>query len=383
MNPLRNVVLLTALSALPFAAFPATPTCLSTDAQCIANVPINSIQTSKVTTVTTGLLSGLVPAKISVNLGSYRINSGAFTSATGSIRNKDNLTARLTAAATPGTEVKQVIKIAGLPDQVFRVITAASPISTTPATPSPPSPTPGFIRWSSYGKLTLPIDADGRVGADEIPASALDTYSSIYFYNTSAGLKTSSGYTAANGETVFWAPVNGGGLTENAKFVRSEMREQWSSSVMNWSAAGTHIQTGRLKVTQLPTPKSAGMYGRTVFAQIHCGEANPPVKLLFTNGSKGPVVYGVYNLKPTVSEGEVSSIKIPVALGQSFTYELKMVNGIVTTKINDQIIDTRDLNKEWKGRSFYFKAGNYVQNGTDTASGSAEVVYSALNFSHN
>lgn len=384
MSPLRNVVLATTLSAVPFLAFSAPPVCKSTDAQCIANAPVSSTQTSKPRAVSIGVVSGLMPVKISVDRGEYKINSGAFTSTPGTIRNKDTLTVRVAAATTPGTEVAQTVKIAGLPDQVFRVITAGTASTAPPVSPTPPAQPRTFIRWSSYGKLTLPVDADGKNGADEIPATALDTYSSIYFYGTSAGQKTAGGYVAANGETVFWAPVNGGGLTPSAKFVRSEMREQWANgNSVNWSMVGVHTQSGRLKVTQLPKPKVAGGRVGTVFAQLHSNNNSPPVKLVFVSTGSGTYAYGTYNNTTEAGNGVASAVKIPVSIGQSLTYEITMNNGIVTSKINDQVIDTRDLRQEWAGQTFYFKAGNYVQNGTDTATGAAEVVYSSISASHN
>ncbi len=249
-----------------------------------------------------------------------------------------------------------------------------------------PQPAVSTVRWHNYGKLTLPVDGNRDGVADDIQASELDTYSSSYFYATKAGQKTTEGYTAANGETVFWAPVNGGGTTKNTDTVRSEMREQLTlgNDASNWTTTGVHIQSGTVRVTKLPTPKKSGAPVKTIVAQIHAFNSNsPPLKLQFLSSSaEGTVVYAIYNESPNRS-GYSASPKIKMTLKESFTYELKMANGIMTTKVNGQLLSTRDMRANWSNSRFYFKAGNYLQNTTREATGSAEVVYSALTVTHN
>lgn len=351
---------------------------MASDFDCISGVPVNSEQTSSTQQVRAGTFFGVGPSAISVDRGAYRINGGNFTGSAGTIRNRDSLTLRQVSASTPGTEVRQTVRITGQPDKIFRVITAAL---DTP----PPPPIAGFIRWSAYGKLTLPIDDDGDDEADEVPAAALDEYASAYFYNTQAGQKTAAGYIAGNGETVFWAPVDGDGRTSNAKYVRSEMREQIQigNDSANWPLTGTHVQAGTFKVTQLPTPRTADTQVKTIFAQIHGKDATPPVKLQFSRSSEGTTIYGIYNRDPDSASSEPSAIKVPAVLGQSYSYEIRMVNGILTTRIDGQIIDSRDLNSRWRNETFYFKAGNYVQNTSESATGAAEVIHSAITVTHN
>ncbi|MCQ8780228.1 hypothetical protein NQU49_26895, partial [Escherichia coli] len=81
--------------------------------------------------------------------------------------------------------------------------------------PPPPEGAPELagILWSQYGKLTLPVDEDGKAGADEIFATDLDNYSSIYWYKPSSGQLTRSGHIGVAGETVFWTPVSGNNAT--------------------------------------------------------------------------------------------------------------------------------------------------------------------------
>ncbi len=271
---------------------------------------------------------------------------------------------------------------------LFPILGLAQVESSALLKPKPkpkPQPTAATIRWQGYGKLTLPVDSNRDGVADDIQGSELDTYQSSYFYHTTAGQKTTEGYVAANGETVFWAPVDGGGTTNSTDTVRSEMREQLTpgDDKSNWTTTGVHIQSGTVKVTKLPKPKKSGSPVKTIVAQLHAFNSNsPPLKLQFSSSSAdGVVVYAIYNESPNRS-GYVISRKIKMALKESFTYELKMADGILTTKINDELISTRDMRANWSQSKFYFKAGNYLQNTPREATGNAEVVYTNLTVSH-
>ncbi|MBA4284775.1 MAG: hypothetical protein C0434_04515 [Xanthomonadaceae bacterium] len=243
----------------------------------------------------------------------------------------------------------------------------------------------GTLPWSTYGRLTLPVDEDGRNGADEIAAADLPNYSSIYWYHPVAGQLSQASYRALGGETVFWTPVNGSGATGDSDFPRSEMREQLElgSNTVNWQLGGTHIQRGTVAVTRLPTPLAAGRTTRVIFAQMHSVDNAPPVKLIFQRGTDGTTtVFGDYNLRRRPGNSENSRIVLPMPLGKSFSYEIKVVNGEVTTTIDGQVIDRRDLRFVWSFEEFFFKAGNYLGNNTSTATGYGEVVYSAIERVH-
>ena len=243
----------------------------------------------------------------------------------------------------------------------------------------------GRLPWSTYGKLTLPVDEDGRNGADEITAADLPNYSSVYWFHPSAGQLSQSGYRANGGETVFWTPTNGNGRTGESDFPRSEMREQLElgSNDVNWRLTGTHIQRGTVAVTRLPTPLIPGRTATLIFAQMHSVDNAPPVKLVFQSNADGSTkVFGNYNLRRRAGNSENSRVELPMALGRQFTYEIKVVNGTVTTTINGQVIDSRDLRPLWTFEQFFFKAGNYLGNNTSTATGYGEVVYSAIERAH-
>jgi len=239
------------------------------------------------------------------------------------------------------------------------------------------------IAWSRYGKLTLPTDRDGRRGPDEVPAFMVDDYASDFFYRAKPGQVTAGGYRASGGESVFWAPVDGGATTKNAKYVRSEFREQIvpGNDRANWPLTGTHVMRGTVRVSLLPTPLKAGDNVKTVIAQIHGVESAPPIKLQVASARGNTVIYGIYNDTPVPSGGS-SSRKLPIALCEPISYEIRVADGVLTTTVNGQQIDQRDLKPAWSADTFYFKAGNYVQNSTKNAEGAAEVIYTAVMTEH-
>ncbi len=391
------------------AAEAATPNCSSSDIQCISGVDPGSLQTSGTRAAVAGTGPGrVIPSRISVDVGSYRINNGAFTSAPGTIANGDKVTLQLTAANAYDTDIAQTLSIEGQPNRVFRVITRADtavvapPEEPTPETPEPevvpdPSPAPVTpslpeatteapgIRWSQYGKLTLPVDEDGKPGADEIEAADLDNYSSKYWYQPAPGQLTRSGYSATGNETVFWTPVNGNGKTGGTSFPRTEMREQMSvgKNRVNWSLNGTHIQKGTVVVSAIPSPLKSTTRVVVIFAQLHSVDNSPPIKMFFQRLPNGTTeVLSNYNTKPVSGSSVNSPVKIPMRVGDKFNYEIRMVNGIVTTLINGKVLDTQNLNKAWKGAEFFFKAGCYLGNNDETARGAGEVAYSSIEVTH-
>ena len=253
------------------------------------------------------------------------------------------------------------------PLRVTGTISAAD-VQHVPA-PAPPAPRP-LIDPASYGKLTLPTDADGNGSADEITAAALAAgYASEYFR-------------VQDGAAVFTAPVNGGGRTPNAKYVRSELREQMvlGSDRDNWPLdSGLHVQRGRVRVDELPTPIGPAVV-KTVVAQIHGVDAAPPIKLQVARNSAGRVtLYGIYNRTP--AGDNVSGTAVEISVGEAFDYEIRVAAGVLTLTVNGSLLDTVSLSA-WAGLRAYFKAGNYVQNTPDNATGRAVVTHLALSAEH-
>ncbi len=374
--------------AASMSAYADVPRCKVSDAHCVSGVAPASVQLGPVGVVDAGLGPGrMVPSRISVDRGSYRINDGAFTTAPGFINDGDVVTLRLTAARDYGTDVTQALRVEGQPDRVFRVITrddAAAPREMAYASDDATTSTIG-MRWSEYGKLTLPVDEDGKPGVDEVEAADLDNYSSRYWYHPTRGQVTRAGYVAEGNETVFWTPANANATTEGSSFPRTEMREQTvlGNNKANWGLTGTHIQRGTVVVTSLHTPLKSG--GRTVvfFGQLHSVGAVPPIKFLFQRLADGRTeVLSNYNTKQTAGASRNSPAKLPIKLGEKFTYEIRLIDGIVTTIVNNTVLDVRDMSKTWRGAQLYFKAGSYLGNNAKSARGAAEVLYSKIEVIH-
>lgn len=239
-----------------------------------------------------------------------------------------------------------------------------------PAPPAPPPAPRPLIEPGRYGKLTLPTDADGDGSADEISAAQLAAgYASEY-------------YRLQDGAAVFTAPVDGGGRTPNAKYVRSELREQivLGSDRDNWPLdSGLHVQRGRVRVDELPSPIGPAVV-KTVVAQIHGVDAAPPIKLQVARNSAGRVtLYGIYNRTP--AGDNVSGTAVEISVGEAFDYEIRVADSVLTLTVNGTLLDTISLSA-WAGLSAYFKAGNYVQNTPDNATGRAVVTHMALSADH-
>lgn len=244
------------------------------------------------------------------------------------------------------------------------------------------------IDWAAYGKLTLPVDGDGRKGPDELGPAALRAGTAApWFRRAAAGETTAGGFHAAGGETVFVAPVDGGATTVNAKYARSELREQIQpgNDRRNWSVAGSHVMTGTVRVSELPVPNDAGGVGKTVIAQIHGVEAAPPVKLQVARkgvDDASILVYGIYNPRPVAGDPERSATALSVLPCAPIRYEIRVADGLLTTTVNGIVLDRRSLLPDWADVPLYFKAGNYVQNKADSASGRAEVIYEEFAIRH-
>ncbi len=369
-------------------AYASAPGCKATDAQCASGVAPDSVQLGTVGAVSAGLgPDRKIPSKISVDAGSYRINDGAFSNAPGFVNDGDTVSLRMPAAHDSGAVVTQTLRIEGQPDRVFRVITRGDAAASSDAAyaPTDAATSATGMRWSQYGKLTLPVDEDGKPGVDEVEAADLENYSSRYWYHPSLGQITRGGYVAEGDETVFWTPANGNATTEGSSFPRTEMREQTvlGNSKVNWGLTGTHIQRGTVVVSSLHSPLKSG--GRTVvfFGQLHSVGTVPPIKLLFQRLANGTTeVLSNYNTKQTAGASRNSPTKLSIKLGEKFTYEIRVVDGIVTTIVNDTVLDVRDMTKAWKGAQLYFKAGSYLGNNAKSARGAAEVVYSNIDVIH-
>ncbi len=233
-------------------------------------------------------------------------------------------------------------------------------VSAAGATLDPTQP-PGGNFDLSHWKLTLPDASASDISAAQLASGYTN---SSYFY------------TGPDGAMVFWCPVNGG-VTSDSTYPRCELRELITPPFENvdWTGYGTHNLSAQCKVTQVPSTQ------KVIIGQIHSftGKAMPVVKLQYFGGK----IQALVTLSPTVSTNTVLSLG-SVALGDLFSYQLQMVDGVVsvTANGNTQSLDLFALDSAWTNQTFYFKAGSYCQDDSGDATEGARVAFYQLSAQH-
>ncbi len=232
------------------------------------------------------------------------------------------------------------------------------------ASEKPPSGNFDLSHW----KLTLPVDPDGAGDgkATEIQATEL-----------AAGFTHADYFhTGADGEIVFWCPVNGA-RTENTDYPRCELREVIDPADDNaaWAAAGTHVLEARCRVMEVPSSL------KVIIGQIHSysGKARPLIKLQFYKGRIEALV------KEGPEKGKDIKLTWPsVGLDKDFKYEIKIENGLLSITVNGetQTQNVYENDPEWEQQTFYFKAGVYPQDNEGPETEGARVSFSELKVTH-
>ena len=224
----------------------------------------------------------------------------------------------------------------------------------------PPSKNFDLSTW----ELTLPTGAtlDPTIIG---PSQLTGGYTSQYFF------------TGPDGSMDFWAPVTGV-TTMNSKYPRSELREMKGGSEYNWSlTAGTATLSASVAVTQLPPPS-----GKVVVGQIHAnGTSDLPLLELAYKGT------GVISAEilPTFSSTTQTDTQLAsgVALGECFTYTIQTdSSALLQISVNGQTGYKQTVDASWEAATFYFKAGDYVQENTGASTDGAAVSFYSLSVSH-
>lgn len=223
-------------------------------------------------------------------------------------------------------------------------------------------------------ELNLPVSSDSSILI--IPNTQLVAgYTSKYFFTDKN-----------DGAMTFWCPANGA-HTPNSHYPRSELREVAVKG--DWRLyTGNHTLSATCAVTNLPTTK--GIY----IGQIHGDKnsLNPQmVKLLWgidnvisvqvqsdsKPGTEATYKFGTYTI------GEKISYTLNVTNISSTSAKITInVTNYTGTKQNTKTISYTYKNSYWNSDSFYFKAGNYLQE-TDATQNSGTVKFYALNPVHN
>lgn len=221
-------------------------------------------------------------------------------------------------------------------------------------------------------KVQLPVYRDGSTTAvKEVGKGcsiAFDDYSDEYFY-----------YAPADGAIVFYTPVFGA-KTANTKYTRSELREISGSSTRdNWGWDGKHTLVTTESVTKIPAN------GKVMVCQVHAirtdgGNGPVPVKVIYEGNAERIAI------SFTISPADRASDRYyfdNVKIGQKFTTAIDITDGraMVTIESNGEKKSfEHDFKSQyenyaaWSEYLNYFKAGNYIQDDSDSSDGAASEV---------
>jgi|GEM_PF-367871 len=247
----------------------------------------------------------------------------------------------------------------------------------------------------SHWKITLP-------DASEVSAATL-----------------SSGYELEN--TFYTDPVTGGMVfrcpnladtTTNSSYSRTELREMLapsgsaSAAGNNWvmstsssaarSAAGGVDGTLRatLTVDRVSTTGDSAKIGRVIVGQIH-GPDSEPIRLYFhkrPSDTRGAIYFAhdtpsnSNSYHPIIGDPNNLNPANGVLLGETWSYEIKVVGQTMTVKVTPQgratVTATFTLESGYNDLGMYFKAGVYNQNNTGTASDYVQATFYSLTHTH-
>lgn len=265
-----------------------------------------------------------------------------------------------------------------------------------------PSLPPGGNFDLSYWKLTRPNQQERD--ADQL----------VNGYNVDGEF-----YTDPNtGAMVFWCPNDG--ATGGSTYPRNELREMirrldtsiptqginknnWvfsSSTMENQEAAGgvDGVLTATCAVDHVSeTSDETSKVGRTIVGQIHASN-DEPCRIYYRKlpgNSKGAIYFAHepttgpeqwYDMIGSRADGALDPVD-GVALGEKFSYEIKVVGNALTVTImrdgKDDVVQEVDMtNSGFADDWMYFKAGNYNQNNAGNPGEYAQVSFFALNVTH-
>ncbi|MEM9527030.1 MAG: polysaccharide lyase family 7 protein, partial [Bacteroidota bacterium] len=254
----------------------------------------------------------------------------------------------------------------------------------------------------SYWKLTRPnqqeLDEDALTSGTEIAGE---------FYTD-----------PVTGAMVFWCPNDG--RTGGSSYPRNELREMirrgdssigtrginknnWvfsSSTMANQEAAGgvDGVMTATLAVDHVSETSDASFkVGRTIVGQIHASD-DEPCRLYYRKlpgNTKGAIYFAHepttgpeqwYEMIGSRNDGAPDP-EDGIALGEKFSYEIKVVGNLLTVTImregKDDVVKEVDMTDSGFADDWmYFKAGNYNQNNAGNPGEYAQVSFFALDVTH-
>lgn len=226
-------------------------------------------------------------------------------------------------------------------------------------------------------------------------------------------------YTDSNtGAMVFWCPNDG--ATGGSSYPRNELREMmrkldtsiptkginknnWvfsSSTMANQEAAGgvDGIMTATCAVDHVSeTSNESFKVGRTIVGQIHASD-DEPCRIYYRKlpgNTRGSIYFAHepttgseqwYEMIGSRNDGAPDP-EDGIALGEKFSYEIKVVGNMLTVTImregKDDVVQEVDMtNSGYADDWMYFKAGNYNQNNAGDPDEYAQVSFFALDVTH-
>lgn len=206
-------------------------------------------------------------------------------------------------------------------------------------------------RW----KITLPIpNAKGE--ALEVTNPEFSTY----LADPGAIPEEHRRFFRREGEAFVFFCATGGATTKNSDYPRTELREMWGDTgddEFEWTLEEGGVLEARVKIGPL-----VGGADKLVFLQIHGHEPEdrPLLKCLWEKGHLRLLTKSGEKLK----DHQEKQRYVAIAEGRWFTCRIEAGAEEVTVAIDGEVVERfgREHLKFWpEGNTFYFKAGNYLQ----------------------
>lgn len=291
------------------------------------------------------------------------------------------------------TTLKAIATKSGMTDG--SITSATYTITTNGLDPNAP---PGSNFDLSHWKITLPINN----GEEHSPIELVSGYENPDWFFTDPD----------TGGMVFKAP-NLGDTTAGSTYPRCELREMlapsgpasahnnnWvtstSSSAAKSAAGGVDgTMNATLTVDHVSTTGDSAKIGRVIVGQIH-GPDTEVIRLYYhkrPTDTRGAIYFGHDNPStgantyiPILGDPNNLNPANGLLLGQTWSYEIKVVGHTLTVKVTPQGGSTTTVNytleSGYDGLDLYFKAGVYNQNNTGTSDDYAQATFYALTHVH-
>ncbi len=180
-----------------------------------------------------------------------------------------------------------------------------------------------------------------------------------------------------SGGVAFHTEYTGVTTSSKTKYSRTELREMNGNTEAGWTLDEERTMNARLKIAAL-----AGGADKLFFMQIHGMDpaSEPLLKCIWEKGYIRLLTKSGPRLKDFSRQPKYTA----VGLDEWFTCSIHVDREALSIKINGETIETygRDVLDSWpEGNTYYFKAGNYLQNNTPGAS--STVVFSSLAITKN